>query len=175
MKLYKINLAITIIILLLNLNTAHSEGSTIEKDAEVFKKLMLAKSLECRFPMGVLVSWKEDAFNIQKDQMGDAIHFDNIDIDAKNHARMIGNLGATDVYAFASPGGLTFIEKTKFGYLNITTIFPEELGNTKINGKPEDNDFLFQDAYMAVTSRNYYDFIFKTGPSQYYGYCRILE
>ncbi|GGI82671.1 hypothetical protein [Legionella impletisoli] len=140
-----------------------------------FKKLISAKSIECYFPQGVLANWKGKTMVLEEDRFSNAVHFDNIDISGKGRARLIGNLGATDVLAFATPTGITFIEKTDIGNFIYTTIFPSYLGDKKINSEPQKNTFLFQEAYIAVTSRHGYHPITGATPSQFHGYCRILE
>ncbi|CCD06488.1 hypothetical protein [Legionella pneumophila] len=88
---------------------------------------------------------------------------------------MIAKLGATDVRAFMSPSGITFIEVTDTGNFIYTTVFPSYLGDKKINSEPQKDTFLFQKAYIAVTSRHIYAPIIGAMPSQLHGYCRILE
>jgi hypothetical protein len=112
---------------------------------------------------------------LEEDHMSNAIHFDNIDISNKKQARMIANGGATDVRALMSPTGITFIEVTGIGNFMYTTVFPSYLGNKKINSEPQKDAFLFQKAYIAVTSRHSYAPTIGAMPSQFHGYCRILE
>lgn len=140
-----------------------------------FKKLISAKSIECYFPQGVRANWQGGAMKLEEDHFSDATHFDNIDLSGKGRARVIGNRGTTDIMAFASPTGITFIEKTDIGNLIYTTVFPSYLGDKKINSEPKKNTFLFQEAYIAVTSRHAYHLRYGIMPAQYYGYCIILE
>nr|WP_161503498.1 hypothetical protein [Legionella pneumophila] len=112
---------------------------------------------------------------LEEDHISNAIHFDNIDTSNKKQARMIAKLGATDVRAFMSPSGITFIEVTDTGNFIYTTVFPSYLGDKKINSEPQKDTFLFQKAYIAVTSRHIYAPIIGAMPSQLHGYCRILE
>ncbi|WP_454783992.1 DUF4124 domain-containing protein [Legionella sp. WA2024007413] len=137
-------------------------------------ELKSAKTIECYFPQGMIANWQGKTMKLEEDHMSNAIHFDNIDLSNKKHARMIGNLGATDVIAFGSPSGITFTEVTDVGNLMYTTVFPFYLGNKRINSEPS-NTFLFQKAYIAVTSRHIYAPIIGPMPSQIQGYCRILE
>ena len=138
-------------------------------------ELISAKSIECYFPKGSFANWRGQSMKLEEDRMSDAIHFDNIDITDKNQARMIANVGATDVRVFMSPTGITFIENTNIGNFMYTTVFPSYLGNKKINSEPQKDTFLFQKAYIAVTSRHSYAPIIGAMPSQFHGYCRILE
>lgn len=138
-------------------------------------ELVSAKSIECYFPQGSFANWQEQSMKLEEDHMSNAIHFDNIDISNKKQARMIGNGGATDIRAFMSPTGITFIENTDIGNFIYTTVFPSYLGSKKINSEPQKDTFLFQKAYIAVTSRHIYAPIIGPMPSQFHGYCRILE
>lgn len=138
-------------------------------------ELISAKSIECHFPQGSFANWQGKSMKLEEDHMSNAIHFDNIDTSNKKQARMIANGGATDVRAFMSPTGITFIENTDIGNFIYTTVFPSYLGNKKINSEPQKDTFLFQKAYIAVTSRHSYAPIIGAMPSQFHGYCRILE
>lgn len=138
-------------------------------------KLKSAKSIECYFPQGMLADWKGESLKLTEDRMSNATHFDNIDTSDKNRARLIGNAGAVDVRAFISPTGITFVEVTGVGNFTYTTVFPSYLGNKKINSEPKKEAFPFQEAYIAVWSRHIYAPIIGAMPSQFHGYCRILE
>ncbi|QDP71543.1 hypothetical protein FOG18_02615 [Legionella israelensis] len=138
-------------------------------------KLKSSKSIKCYFPQGVLANWQGESLKLEEDRMSNATHFDNIDISGKGRARLIGNMGATDVLAVISPTGITFIEYTDVGNVTYTTVFPSYLGNKKINSEPKKDTFLFQEAYIAVFSRHIYAPIIGAMPSQFHGYCRILE
>lgn len=138
-------------------------------------ELMSAKSIECYFPQGSFANWQGQSMKLEEDHMSNAIHFDNIDISNKKQARMIANGGAGDVRAFMSPTGITFIENTDIGNFIYTTVFPSYLGDKKINSQPQKDAFLFQKAYIAVTSRHSYAPVIGAMPSQFHGYCRILE
>lgn len=81
---------------------------------------------------------------LEEDHISNAIHFDNIDTSNKKQARMIAKLGATDVRAFMSPSGITFIEVTDTGNFIYTTVFPSYLGDKKINSEPQKDTFLFK-------------------------------
>lgn len=138
-------------------------------------ELISAKSIECYFPQGSFANWKGKSMKLEEDHMSKAIHFDNIDTSNKNQARMIANVGAADVQAFMFPTGITFIEKTKIGNIIYTTVFPSYLSDKKINSEPQKDTFLFQKAYIAVTSRHIYAPTIGAMPSQFHGYCRIME
>lgn len=145
----------------------------IEYDAAFFR-LKSAKSIECYFPKGMLANWQGKEMALKEDQMSTVIHFDNIDVLDKKQARMIA-LNATDVRAFISPNGITFIEITDNGNFIYTTVFPSYLKNKKINSEPQKDSLLFQEAFIAVSSRHIYAPRIGAMPSQFHGYCRILE
>ena len=76
---------------------------------------------------------------------------------------MVGNIGASDVIAFNSSTGITFVEPTGVG-VNILTVFSFAL---------DEYGFLI----AAVHSRHVGSDIslLPPHPSQYHGSCRILE
>jgi hypothetical protein len=75
-------------------------------------------------------------------------------------ARIIGNIGAGDILVKMTPAGITFIEETLFGNLNITTVFANY-------------DSSASQRFVAVASRH--QNINGPFPSQYHGTCTILE
>ena len=159
---------------------AGAEFKPLSKEAfnqyeEAIKSLASVKSLKCYFPKGTLVSWKSNKIKLVNDPMGNPIHFDNIDAIKKRRARIIGNLGSADVFAYISPTGITFIEETKVGNKIFTSVFPSYLGDKKINGEPQNDSYLYQKAFIAVTSRHIYIPSATAMPSQFYGFCRIFD
>ena len=134
--------------------TSHVFGS------EAFERLMSAKSLKCVYGPGAVASWKNSKVKVDKDDFnGASIVYDSIDL-ATGNARMIGGIGAADVLVFATGSGLTFIERTGSGNINITTVFARYVDGT--------TDF------VVVTSRHV--LIQDTPlPSQYHGTCTIWE
>lgn len=156
--------------------SASSASGKLPPEYEMaISELKSAKSIECYFPQGSFANWQGNSMKLEEDRMSDATHFDSIDISNKKQARMIANGGATDVFAFMSPTGITFVENTDIGNFIYTTVFPSYLGNKKINSEPSKNTFLFQKAYIAVTSRHIYSPMTGAMPSQFHGYCRILQ
>jgi len=75
-------------------------------------------------------------------------------------ARLIGNAGAGDIQVKMTPSGITFIEETLFGGLNITTVFDKY-------------DSSATQRFIAVASRH----LDVNGPfpSQFHGTCTILQ
>jgi len=77
------------------------------------------KALKCQFPKGVTY----DGGKLEEDAQKDfSLIFDSIDL-TKGTARLIGNIGASDVVVIANASTLNFIEVTPVGYLNVTTLF----------------------------------------------------
>lgn len=167
------------ILILIAPSLAMAEASVMENTPAEYEKaineLKFAKSIECFFPQGVTTNWQGKSMKLEEDRFSNAFHFDNIDVLNKKQARVIGNAGATDARAFMSPTGITFIEITDIGNFTYTTVFPSYLGTKKINFEPQKDIFLYQKAYIAVFSRHIYAPIIGAMPSQYYGFCRILE
>lgn len=127
---------------------------------EDFKRLVAAKSLRCVFASGSIADWKSGHPEIKADHKGVGVtHFDSIDYKSKT-ARLIGNLGASDVGAFVTAAGVHFIEQTPVGGLVVTSVFPSRAAGELV----------------GVTSRH-----IDLGdggpplPSQYHGTCRIWE
>ncbi len=104
--------------------------------------------------------WENSKVKVEKDDFkGASVVYDSIDL-TTGKARMIGEIGATDVLVFATGSGLTFIEYTNSGNIHITTVFARYVDGT--------TDF------VVVTSRHL--LLLDTPlPSQYHGTCTIWE
>jgi hypothetical protein len=88
-----------------------------------FKRLAQSRSLKCIFPVGTQADWKDGRLKTSSVSEPDLfLHFDAIDT-MKGTARLIGSVGA-DVTVVLTPSQLSFIERTGFGHLNFTTVFP---------------------------------------------------
>lgn len=139
-------------------------SSAVCAEDDAFSRLLKAKTLKCHLGKGAFAEWKNGKVEIEISRWSKSPEtsnsiFDSIDLKA-GKARIIGNQGATDVIALATPTGLTFIEETPAGNINITTVF------AKYNDAS--NDFTF------VHSRHLMLFG-EPLPSQYYGVCKSLE
>ena len=127
------------------------------------EELLSAKSIRCCWGKGATANWvkgkpeiKIEQWNPQKEDS--CVIFDAIDIKS-GKARIIAS-SATDVSAFATAEGVTFIENTSSGNLSIVTVFPEkEKGSDK---------------FIAVMSRHM-NMPQTPFPQQYYGTAEILE
>jgi hypothetical protein len=121
-----------------------------------------ARTLRCELGPGNVAAWSEGTHEvvIDKGTFNDPPSpeiIDNIDLTA-GRARMVGNVGASNVTATATDSGILFVERTLAGNFVVTTVFA--------------TDFLAP-WYPAVQSRHVLmgD---EPMPSQYYGKCRIL-
>jgi len=126
---------------------------------DAFERLMSTKSLKCTFEKGTSANWKGETVKVEEDDGPGTLHFDSIDLQAKT-ARLIANAGAGDVTILWGASGLTFIERTGFGNLAFTTIFPIYKQDTI--------------EFIAVTSRHM-NLIKHPVPSQYHGTCKVWE
>jgi hypothetical protein len=125
---------------------------------ENIEKLMKAKTIKCFMKKGSSANWDNNKINIKQDTWDEVLVFDNINL-PKNTARFIANQGSCDVMALFTGAGLTLIETTPAGGLTITTVY---------------HTLQMPDgSYCCVHSRHVYGLT--PFPSQYYGYCKIIE
>jgi hypothetical protein len=121
-------------------------------------KLIQARRLHCTVGPGAVAEWKSDKPVVSLAEWGknNAMDFDAIDV-RRGTARVLGADGSSNERVLVTASGLTFIEETGFGNLNIVTVFTRPVG----------------EAYPMVESRH----LTMPGgllPSQYHGTCRIL-
>jgi hypothetical protein len=127
--------------------------------------LLKAKSLKCSFPDGIFTKWDTNAFHTKTDKTMTDIVFDSINLE-ESRARILGKSGTTDATALASVGALIFVETTRSGTMNITSIF---IDLSKGEGTGLKNTFL------AVHSRHVSPVIGSPLLFQYYGKCKIWD
>lgn len=129
---------------------------------EALNQLKEVQSLKCTFGKGYSAAYEGPNFSMKEisDEFG--FVFDSIDLKNRT-ARIIGNVGAADVVAFLTNGGLQFLEETAVGNIMFTTVFPH------FKVKPIE--------FTAVTSRHLtLDFLNPVPfPSQRHGTCRIMD
>ena len=145
------------IILLLSISYAISEDSP-------FQQLLKAKTIRCYLDRGATADWIKGKLDIKISKCSESkeasyLTFDLIDIKNQS-ARLVANVGAEDVQVMLTPEGMTFVEYTPSGNINITTIFPYTLKSS--------GEFVF------VQSRHI-KLLGQPLPQQYYGTCKILE
>ena len=123
--------------------------------------LLNAESIECDFGKGTEALWEKGKLKLVASDFGAAVKIAFESIDAKEgKARLNGNLGGRDVLVFFTGSGITFLEQTGMGNINITTVFFKYKSPAARH-------------FIAVTSRHH---VFNDPyPSQYHGTCSILE
>jgi hypothetical protein len=135
-------------------------GGAATAQNEPFKALVAARSLKCQIGPGSVGKWSGAKISVEKDSLDSALHFDSIDLKS-GKARLIGDQGASDVTVWATASGITFVERTAFGNLVITTVFSE-----RVPGKA---------AFYAVVSRHMQMLRGNPLPSQYHGSCKVWQ
>lgn len=105
----------------------YEDLASTEQTAARKELLFATATLRCENPVGVTADWRgPTAPRYSKPspmfEEPAALVFDAIDI-GRGQARFVGNAGAEDVEAFATPAGLYFIERTPSGSVNMTTVF----------------------------------------------------
>ena len=129
--------------------------------------LFSARTLTCEWGQGTTANWDDGSQpSLEQGSFGAGTIFDAIDTEAGT-ARIIGNAGSGDVSVVVTPVGLTFIEQTGAGGLNVTTVFTHFV-------EPENLVVSEYAARIAVTSRHI-TLIDRPFPSQYHGSCEILQ
>lgn len=135
--------------------------SPLASSNDAFDLLVHAKSIRCKFDQGTVAVYKSGTLTLKQERFGEdnTFTFDSINPRAST-ARLIANAGAGDVTVLPTMGGLTFVETTTFGSVNVTTVFGDY-------ATPSTQE------YIGVTSRH----VAVLGgpiPSQYHGLCRVL-
>ena len=132
-------------------------SASAAKAQDARSQLFHAHSLKCHFGAGTTTRWKGNGPNTAPAKDEQDVQFDSIDL-KRRRARVIGNIGASDVDAIASPVGITFIE-SKQAVFGTTTVFA-------ILAAP--------DEYLAVDSRHVL-FMDTVAAEQYPGTCRVWQ
>jgi hypothetical protein len=118
-------------------------------------QLVAARSLKCHFGPGTGTQWRDNKPAIRSARFDEDIQFDSIDL-GKASARVIGNVGASDVRVLNTPVGLPFLD-TQPAVFDITTVFAVYTKNNE---------------FPAVDSRH----VMVLGAAmaqQYYGTCKV--
>lgn len=117
--------------------------------------LFNSKTLKCEFTLGLTVDWDKGKPVYSESNSKMSFYFSGIDPNNET-ATMIGNGGSAEVVTFVNRSkGITFLEITPTGNLNLTTVFNALLDGTN--------------KYIAVHSRHVK--IVAPLPSQYHGTC----
>ncbi|UCG39351.1 MAG: hypothetical protein JSV00_03735 [bacterium] len=133
-------------------------------DPDAMQALMGLKGLRCRWDRIAAVKIDGDSVSFDISQWDTSPkrsvnYFLDIDLDGKNRATFVGNLGSTQVRAFATRMGIFFVESSDIGAVHLATIYPYKVGST---GK-----------YLGTLSRNWA--VEVPLPSLTYGLCEPWE
>ncbi|MDD5324605.1 MAG: hypothetical protein PHR71_04735 [Polaromonas sp.] len=122
-------------------------------------KLLAARSLKCHFGQGVETTWPNGKPKTTTAHAGTDldVNFDSIDI-LNQSARMIGNIGASDVKVSATQVGVSFVQSAP-SVVDLTTVFPI-YGNNHNFIAVDTRHVMIPGAAMA---------------EQFYGSCQVLQ
>jgi len=140
---------------------ALGHSASADEIEEVPSVVFRAFSIRCEFDRGTQASWDGGTLKLESARAGSggAVTFDSIDT-KEGKARIVGNVGAGDVMLLVTQAGITFVEITLLGNVNVTTVF----------AAPYSSD---RRRFAAVQSRHAE--INGPFPAQYHGVCRVLE
>ena len=128
-------------------------------DKAALQALRSARSFRCSFPQYATVDWDRDQPQLQTGTEDDFIlQIDGVDY-STGDARMIGNVGASDLVVVSGVTTVSFVERIPSGEVNLTTVYAwrDSMGLR----------------FKAVHSRH--TAIFGPSPSQYFGYCEVWQ
>ena len=143
----------------------HAQDRTTQLEAQT--ALYAAKSIRCVLGDGVHTTWsggKPDRTLVPyaTDASKATMVFDSIDLQ-RRVARLIGELGSTDVELVSAAAGLTFAELTPNGP-NVTTVY------AYYNSAVARRFLMVQSRHMVILPP-----VGTPTPSQYYGTCEVLQ
>ncbi len=144
-----------------------SDSAVRQNDA--VQRLHDARTLRCEFPSGALVDLSDSTLQRHEGDGSEAT-FDAID---RRHARarLIGNVGASDVRVIVQQGSLTFIETgwSKTGMVDVTVVFARY--------RPDTREFFAADSRHGLIPFSHNRRAAEVEPivEQYYGSCRVLQ
>jgi hypothetical protein len=124
-------------------------------------RLTSATTLACAFPVVATGTWTKGAPQAAVKTSKLAIQFNNIDRD-DGTARVIGDFGPSEIIVRISGGTLHFVQSFREGPLYITTVFPKETHDGRLQATHSRHE------YTAVTLPG-----FTSRPEQYYGDCEV--
>ncbi len=131
----------------------------LAQEPDAFKQLLAARSLKCVYGPGSIADWEGGRLKLRLVDAGlPEAHFDSIDLQMQT-ARLISNIGASDVKVLLSLSGISFLEETGSGNFNFTTVFAESSS---------------EGGFIVVASRHVN---LLSGPlvSQYHGTCKVWK
>ena len=129
-------------------------------DEDALQAMMSARSFRCSFPQYSTVDWdNRDQPQLQTGTEDDFVfQIDGIDY-STGDARVIGNIGASDLVVVPGVTTVSFIEAIPSGGVNLTTVYAwrDSMGSR----------------FKAVHSRH--TAVLGPSPSQYFGYCEVWQ
>ena len=124
-------------------------------------RLGKAQSLKCSFSLMTTGNWKNGEPQPETKPATLSIGFESINAD-EGTARVIGSFGPSDIIVKLAYGTLHFVQAFREGPLYVTTIFPKESKEGRL---------------QAVHTRHEYTEVslpgFTSRPEQYYGDCAV--
>lgn len=136
-------------------------GVAIPAQTRTADRLGKAQSLKCSFSLMTMGNWKNGEPLQENKPATLSIGFDAINAD-EGTARVIGSFGPSDIIVRLSYGTLHFVQAFREGPLYVTTIFPKETRDGRL---------------QAVHTRHEYTEVslpgFTSRPEQYYGDCSV--
>jgi hypothetical protein len=128
----------------------------------VCSSLVFSQTLafRCNFSNGQITNFDNGKPNTKRESKFAELVFDQIDFD-KRTARLIGNVGVSQVQVFEGENLVHLIETTTSGNLNLTTIYTNEKS-------------MSSGSFPVVHSRHLKTSTTSPLPSQYIGLCKKL-
>ena len=124
------------------------------------KRIFEAKTVKCVYPTTAIVNWEElNDPDPEIDEPDKPLEY-TFDSIGQQQARLIGNVGASDVVVVRTGEGLHLLEILPGGSINTTTIYSSR--ENVIGGY-----------FASVASRHPY--IIGPAASQSYGKCKVLD
>ena len=140
---------------------AMTVGGAARAQTRADARLAAAKKLSCAFPVMATGTWKGGEPLAEVKPVTLSVGFDSVNVD-EGTARVIGAFGPSDIIVRLAYGTLHFVQSFREGPVYITTIFPKETRNGRL---------------QAVHTRHEYTEVslpgFTSRPEQYFGECAV--
>ena len=142
-------------VLLALLGTAPSTAQSTHE------RLAGAKSLDCRFTVAAVASWKNAVPQVDVKTSALTMRFESINTD-EGTARVVGTFGPSDIIVRLSDDTLHLVQSFREGPLYLTTVFPKAASAGR---------------FQAVHTRHEWTAValpgYTSSPEQYYGDCQV--
>lgn len=97
-------------------------AGSAQEQGDARTQLFQATSIRCQFEEGTKATYDDGRVNIETAEEEEEVTFDSIDPESGT-ARLIADMGATDVRVMRTEVGLTFLDVTDAGNPVTTTVF----------------------------------------------------